>query len=56
MTYSVSDVMLIFQLSLAVFDLISRQAETGSGNESPFVHSDSPLLEQLRHNDKRNNI
>ena len=56
MTSSIKGVMLIFPLSLAVFGLFSRRAETGNGNESPFVHSDSPLLEQLMHNDKLNNI
>ena len=56
MTYSINDVMLIFPLSLTVFDLISHQAETGSGNKSPFVDSDSPRREQLDHNRKSYNI
>ena len=52
MTYSTSDVMLIFPFTLAVFDLISRRAETGSGNESPFLGFCSPRLEPLDHNKK----
>ena len=56
MTYGMNDVMFIFPLTLAVFDLIGCQAETGSGNESPFVGFDSPRLEPLDHNRKNYNI
>ena len=56
MTYSLNDVMLIFPLTLAVFDLIGCQAETGSGNKSPFVDSDSPRQEPLAHNKKSYNV
>ena len=56
MTYSLNDVMLIFPLTLAVFDLNSRQAETGCGNKLPSVGFDSPRLEPLDHNKKSYNI
>jgi len=38
---------LFFQLTLAVFDVSGRLAETGSGNQSPLVALESARLEQL---------